>query len=97
MLRKSIAISRELDEPDRRWAVAHAIGHQMMHSSNQLWLRMTTNLDSKLEAEAETFAYHLLVDESEARREGLNSIEEIAGRFGAPTEMIRRHLTPSGQ
>ena len=93
MVRGSVAVSRDLDEPTRRWAIAHAIGHHLMHSSNHLWLRMETHLNDKLEAEAEQFAYYLLVDEKEARREGLNTAPEIAERFGVPTEMVSRHLT----
>ena len=95
MMRQTIAVSRDLDEPARRWAIAHAIGHRLMHSANHLWLRMETRLNDKLEAEAESFAYHLLVDEVEARREGLHTAPEIAEHFGAPTEMVNRHLMPA--
>ena len=94
----SIAVAKHINEPERRWAIAHAIGHIVLHgqTGNHIWLRAHTLLTDKLEAEAEQFAYHLLVDEKEARREGLNTAPEIAERFGVPTKMVSRHLISYG-
>ena len=85
----SVAVSDHLDDPERRWAMAHAIGHRVLHGSNHVWLRTCTQLPEKLEAQAERFAYYLLVDGEEAWREGLRTAQEIAGYFGVPERMVR--------
>ena len=88
--RGNIAIGGHLSEPERRWAIAHAIGHRVLHTKgNQVWLRTCTQLSDKLEAQAEQFAYHLLVDVAEAWDEGLEAEEEIAVHFGVPVAMVR--------
>ena len=58
------------DERERRWDVAHAIGHHVLHPGNQLWLRSQTLLAKPNGRQSEDFAYGLLVDEAEALREG---------------------------
>ncbi len=85
----SVAVSNHLDDPEWRWAIAHAIGHRVLHGSNHVWLRTCTHLSEKLEAEAELFAYNLLVDVEEAWKEGLRTAQDIAGYFGVPEAMIR--------
>ena len=84
----NIAVGDQLSEPERRWAVAHAIGHYVLHgrSTNHIWLRTCTQLSDKLERQAEDFAYALLVDEDEAWDEGLETVREIAEYFGVPSE-----------
>ena len=86
---RCIAVSHDLGELARRWAIAHAIGHQSLHSSNRLWLRAHTLLSDKLERQAETFAYNLLVNEAEILSEGLKTTPEIAAYFGIPAEMVQ--------
>ena len=85
-----VAVAYHLDAPDQRWAVAHAIGHRVLHGTswNQVWLRTCTQLPDKLEAQAEQFAYHLLIDLDEAWDEGLETAEEVAEYFGVPVGMI---------
>ena len=72
MLGRDIAVSEELDAPARRWAIAHGIGHKVLHPGNQLWLRAHTMLAIPYERQAEQFAYGLLVDEEEAWGDGPN-------------------------
>ena len=87
--RGNIAIGGHLSEPERRWAIAHAIGHRVLHTKgNQVWLRTCTQLPDKLEAQAEQFAYHLLINLDEAWDEGLETAEEVAEYFGVPVGMI---------
>ncbi len=84
-----IAVADYLDEPSRRWAIAHAIGHHVMQAqSNAIWLRARTLLSDKFERQAEDFAFHLLVDMEEARVEGLTDAAQIAERYGVPIEMV---------
>ena len=86
-----IAVADHLDEPAQRWAIAHAIGHHMLHAeANSVWLRARTRLADKFERQAEDFAFHLLVDLEEARAEGLTDAAQIAERYGVPPEMVVR-------
>ena len=89
-----IAISRDLDGPTQRWAIAHAIGHAVMHGKecNAVWLRMDTMLTDKFEHQAEEFAFWLLVDLNEAQVEEISVAGEIAEHFGVPVEAILRWL-----
>jgi Zn-dependent peptidase ImmA (M78 family) len=41
------------------------------------------------ERQAEEFAYGLLVDEAEARREGFTEAWQVAEHFGVPEQMVR--------
>ena len=84
-----IAVAERLTPEWRRWSIAHAIGHRLIHTGNVLWLRNHTQLAIPYEREAEQFAYALLVDEEEAAREGLGTAWEIAEYFGVPEEMVR--------
>ena len=89
-VKDSIGVSTDVSEADERWAIAHGIGHYILHSAgNQIWLRANTGLSDKLEAQAEQFAYHLLIDLNEAWDEGLETAEEIAAYFGVPVGMVR--------
>ena len=85
-----IAVRDDMPEDKQRWAIAHAIGHHVMHGSswNQVWLRTCTQLPDKLEAQADRLAFHLLVDQAEAIREGLNDVGQIAEYYGVPVEMV---------
>ena len=84
-VKNSIGVSTDVIEADKRGAIAHGIGHYILHSAgNQIWLRANTGLSDKLEAQAEQFAYHLLIDPDE----GLETAEEVAEYFGVPVGMI---------
>lgn len=85
-----IGVARRLDPPWRRWVIAHAIGHSILHPGNHLWMREHTRLGARVEREAEEFAEALLVDEREASEQGLVQPWEIAEYFGVPEEMVRR-------
>ena len=81
---RCIGVAPDLSEEERRWAIAHAIGHHVMHSGNEIWLRARTQLSLKFERQAEQFAYSLLVSGDEIRSEGMKSAPEIAEFFGIP-------------
>ena len=83
-----VAIGDDLGPQERRWAVAHAIGHHLLHSGNLVYLRLATLLVPKLEREADDFAYGLLVDEGEARRMGMSTVAEVADHFGVPARAV---------
>lgn len=82
-----IGVAERLDARWRRWVIAHAIGHRLLHSGNHLWIRDHTSLGSLFEREAEDFARALLMDVDEAMTEGLSELWEVAEHFGVPQEM----------
>lgn len=84
MVDDCICVAERLDSSWRRWVIAHAIGHKLLHPGNHLWMRSRTALASKLEREAEDFALGLLVDTDEATRAGVSSLWEAAEYFGVP-------------
>ena len=88
MLDTYIGVNEALDSRWRRWVIAHAIGHRLMHPGNHLRTRMHTYLAAPYEREAEDFALALLVDAREAREEGLRELWEVAEHFGVPQELV---------
>ena len=83
-----IGVAERLDARWRRWVIAHAIGHRLLHTGNHLWIRDHTSLGSLFEREAEDFARALLMDMHEAMEEGLSELWEVAEHFGVPEEMV---------
>ena len=79
-----IGVAERLDARWRRWVIAHAIGHRLLHSGNHLWIRDHTSLGGLYEREAEDFARALLMDVDEAMEEGLSELWEVAEHFGVP-------------
>ena len=82
-----IGVAERLDSRMRRWVIAHAIGHKLLHTGNHLWIRDHTSLGGLYEREAEDFARALLVDVDEAMAEGLSEVWEVAEHFGVPQEL----------
>ena len=89
MVDRYICVARRLEPEWRRWVVAHAIGHRLLHPGNHIWIRLNTHLAFKFEREAEDFAGALLIDAREAIDAGLTSSWEIAEHFGVPEEVVR--------
>ena len=48
-----VAVAKRLDPEWRRWVIAHAIGHRLLHPGNHLWLRKHTDIPVRYEREAE--------------------------------------------
>lgn len=88
-----ICVASRLDPGWRRWVIAHAIGHRLMHPGNHTWIRFHTGLGHQFEREAEDFARSLLLDEREAVDAGLTESWEMAEYFGVPDELVRLQAT----
>ena len=86
---EGVVVADRLGPEWRRWVIAHAIGHWLLHPGNHLRLRKHTDLTHRYEQEAEDLARALLVDEREARQEGLVDSWEVAEHFGVPDEVVR--------
>ncbi len=86
-----IMVADRLEPWWRRWVVAHAIGHCVLHPGNHHWIRRHTDgLAHAFEREAEDFAYGLLVDPTEEAEEGLSNSWEVAKHFGVPLEVLHQ-------
>ena len=83
-----IGVANRLTPSWRRWVIAHAIGHKLLHPGNHMWMRINTGLGNKLEREAEDFAYSLLMDVQEALHMGVVDAWEMAEYFGVPEELV---------
>ena len=89
-----IATARRLDAHWRRWVIAHAVGHHLLHPGNHLQMRRQGLPGDAVEREAEEFAGALLVDTREAFDLGLTGPREVAAYFGVPEEMVRLYVLP---
>ncbi len=83
-----VCIARRLEPEWKRWCVAHAIGHMLMHPGNHVWTRRHTGLAHKYEREAEDFAHALLLDVHEVVQRGLTHSWQVADYFGVPEEVL---------
>ena len=88
-LEGTVAVAERLDPEWRRWVIAHAIGHRLLHPGNHLRLRAHTGVTQRYEREAGDFARALLVDGHEAQEEGLVHSWEVAEHFGVPDELAK--------
>ena len=88
----SIGIRAGLPSIHRRWAIAHGLGHAMLHSGdgNQVWLYASDQPTVKEEMEAEAFAMFLLVDSGRIQRTGMGETWEIAAFYGVPLTKLGR-------
>ena len=91
-----VAVAERLTPEWRRWVVAHAVAHRLLHPSNHVWIHRHINLARGFEREAEDFTYGLLVDAGEAASAGLTHSWELAAHFGVPDEMVRGRMLPGG-
>jgi len=89
-----IGIANHLESGERRYLIAHALGHQQMHRGNQLSFKDWQHAClTKQEREADEWAAHVLIPEHELAVQGITSTWEIAEHFGIPEELARRRIT----
>ena len=84
-----IGISDRLTRRQERWAIAHGIGHAVLHreSANHVWLHTKGGESADdFETEADTFAFNLLV--SVSRLASLYEDYEIAQYYGIPMSRL---------
>ena len=73
-----MCIAEDLEPDERRWMIAHSIGHWFLHPGNHLWIYKHTSFGGRIEREA-----------LGAR---LTESWEIAEYFGIPDRMVRLQL-----
>ena len=78
----------------RRWNIAHALGHHLMHKGNQLSFRQwQASIKWKQERQANEFAAYFLMPEEELKKLKGHEIWETAKYFGVPEEIVWFRLT----
>ena len=87
-----ICVAEDLEPDERRWMIAHAIGHIQMHPGNHLWIFKHTSFGGRIEREANDFACVMLMDVQEALDAHLTESWEVAEHFGVPDQMVRLQL-----
>ena len=91
---KWIGVALGLTVPERRFLIAHALGHDMLHCGNQLAFRLWRDLERRRQdREADEFAARVFVPDDElVNMIGLPS-REMAECFGVPDELVVRRFT----
>ncbi len=87
-----MCIAEDLEPDERRWMIAHSIGHWFLHPGNHLWIYKHTSFGGRIEREANDFACAMLMDVEEALEARLTESWEIAEHFGIPDRMVRLQL-----
>ena len=87
-----MCIAEHLEPDERRWMIAHSIGHWFLHPGNHLWIYKHTSFGGRIEREANDFACAMLMDVEEALDAHLTESWEIAEHFGIPDRMVRLQL-----
>jgi len=89
-----IGLANHLESGERRYLIAHALGHHQMHRGNQLsfhdWQRVCV---AKQEREADEWAAHVLIPEMELAKMKSIAAWDIAEHFGVPEELAQRRVT----
>ena len=94
---KCIAVRSTLEYRARRWAIAHGIGHVLLHpEGNHVWLHMNEQRKDRdqYEIEAESFAHELLVGSVKNLHNRLADNTDTAAYYGVPER--KAALTPMG-
>lgn len=89
-----IGLAEGLNVRDRRYLIAHALAHHLLHAGNQLsfcdWRKVGV---LKQEREADECAAHILLPEHELSKIRWMRLWELAEYFGVPENLVRRRLT----
>ena len=89
-----IGLAEGLDDRERRYLIAHALAHHLLHRGNQLAFHELQRINLyKQEREAEECAAHILMPESELARLGCITTWEMSDYFGIPEELARKRVS----
>lgn len=89
-----IYLSDRLDEHEKKYVLAHELGHTLLHDiSNDYYYNSNLNKD-KLELQANYFAALLLLDERSFEKCYIEnmSLEQLSSYFEVPKELIQYRL-----
>lgn len=89
-----IGIALELDITERRFLIAHALGHHLMHCGNQLtfcsWQKSSLR---QQENNADCCAAHILMPEEELIKVENLPLCEIIEYFGVPEDLCQKRMS----
>lgn len=88
---KVILINSSMNEEERRYVLAHEIGHAVLHPKSSCFFSSVKNINvSKREYEANLFAAELLLELNEDNESYINgySINQLASCYKVPTELV---------
>lgn len=88
---KVIWINSSMSEEERRYVLAHEIGHAVLHPKSSCFFSCVKNINkSKKEYEANLFAAELLLDLNENEQAYISgySINQLASCYKVPTELV---------
>ena len=89
-----IGLAEGLDDRERRYLIAHALAHHLLHRGNQLAFHELQRINLyKQEREAEECAAHILMPESELAKLGRMTTWEMSDYFGIPDELARKRVS----
>ena len=90
-----MCIAEDLEPDERRWMIAHSIGHWFLHPGNHLWIYKHTSFGGRIEREANDFACAMLMGVREALGARLTESWEVAEHFGIPDRMVPASVAPA--
>ena len=89
-----IGIAEGVSRRERRYLIAHALAHQLLHCGNQLsflqWQKATV---LKQEQEAEIFAAHILMPQPELDKVINLPAWDLADYFDVPEKLVRERIS----
>jgi hypothetical protein len=89
-----IGLAEGLDDRERRYLIAHALAHHLLHRGNQLAFHELQRINLyKQEREAEECAAHILMPESELAKLGCITTWEMSDYFGIPEELAGKRVS----
>ena len=88
---KFIFLNTNLDYQQRKFVLAHELGHAILHSNlNCFFLeKKTLHLKNKFEIEANKFAVELLVDDKDLEELEGYTINQAAAILGVPADLLK--------
>ncbi len=89
-----IGLAQGLSEPERRFLMAHALAHHLMHVGNQLaFHHQRQGLVPIEEREADSCAAHILMPEQQLEKVPHMPPWELAEYFNVPEKLAKRRVT----
>jgi len=89
--RKVIWLNSSMNEEEKRYVLAHEIGHAILHPKSSCFFSSVKNINtSKKEYEANLFAAELLLEVNEDDIDYISgySINQLASCYNVPTELV---------
>jgi len=89
-----IGIAEDIGPNERRYLIAHALAHHLLHCGNQLSFHQRQWGETvRQEKEAEECAAHILMPEAELARVITPEVWDLANYFGVPEELVYQRIS----